>query len=81
MPVRTKKLAGLHYYVRDLELSRRLYVDRLGNTSVSLGHRIVASDDADVLYCDGNVVLVWIDRASGRAAAVPEAVRMACSPA
>ncbi len=34
MPVRIQKLAGLHYYVRDLELSRRLYVDRLGFSEV-----------------------------------------------
>ena len=63
------------------EVAIELYVERLGNTSVSIGHRIVAADDADVLYCDGNIVLVWINRATGRAAALPEAVRLACSPA
>ena len=41
--------------------------------------RIVDSKDASVLYCDGNVVMVWIDRTSGRAAQLPEAVRAACS--
>lgn len=61
------------------EVEIELFVERLGNTSVSIGHRIVAAADADVLYCDGNVVLVWIDRESGRAAPLPEAVREACS--
>lgn len=55
-----------------------LFVERLGNTSVSIGHRIVARDDASVLYCDGNVVMVWIDRGTGTAAPLPEAVRAAC---
>lgn len=63
------------------EVAIELFVERLGNTSVSIGHRIVAADDAGVLYCDGNVVMVWIDRDSGRAAPLPEAVRAACSPA
>jgi 4-hydroxyphenylpyruvate dioxygenase len=34
MSVRIQKLAGLHYYVGDLELSRRFYVDRLGFSEV-----------------------------------------------
>lgn len=63
------------------EVAIELFVERLGNTSVSIGHRIVAADDSDVLYCDGHVVLVWIDRDSGRAASLPDAVREACAPA
>lgn len=57
-----------------------LFVERLGNTSVSIGHRIVAAENADSLYCDGHVVLVWVDRSSGRSAPLPDAVRNACSP-
>lgn len=56
-----------------------LFVERLGNTSLTVGHRIVDADDADVLFCDGHVVMVWIDRDSGAAAALPEAVREACA--
>jgi acyl-CoA thioester hydrolase len=56
-----------------------LFVERLGNTSVSIGHRIVDAHDESVLYCDGNVVMVWIDRGTGRAAELPVAVREACS--
>ena len=56
-----------------------LFVERLGNTSLTIGHRIVDATDAGVLYCDGHVVMVWIDRDSGAAAALPDPVREACS--
>ena len=56
-----------------------LFVERLGNTSLTIGHRIVDAADAGVLYCDGHVVMVWIDRDSGAAAALPAPVRDACT--
>lgn len=55
-----------------------LSADRVGNTSLTLGHRIVSEDGA-TLYADGHVVMVWIDRASGRPTALPDAVRRAAS--
>lgn len=58
-----------------------LFVERLGNTSLTVGHRIVDAGDGNVLYCDGHVVMVWIDRDSGAAAPLPVAVREACSEA
>lgn len=61
------------------ELTIELFVERLGNTSVSIGHRIVDANDGAVLYCDGHVVMVWIDRGTGKAATLPVAVREACS--
>jgi len=61
------------------EVDIELFVERLGNTSVSIGHRIVDAHDESVLYCDGNVVMVWIDRGTGRAAELPVAVREACT--
>jgi acyl-CoA thioester hydrolase len=61
------------------EVAIELFVERMGNTSLSIGHRIVDARDPGVLYCDGQVVMVWIDRGSGRAAPLPEAVRTACS--
>lgn len=61
------------------EVVIELFVERLGNTSVSVGHRILAADDPGVLFCDGNVVMVWIDRQSGLAAPLPHAVREVCS--
>jgi acyl-CoA thioester hydrolase len=60
------------------EVEIELFVERLGNTSVTIGHRIVDANDDSVLFCDGNVVMVWIDRGTGRAAQLPEAVRLSC---
>ena len=55
-----------------------LFVERIGGSSLTIGHRIVDSKDGDTLYCDGNVVMVWIDRNTGRAAPLPATVRTAC---
>lgn len=61
------------------EVLVELFVERVGNSSVTIGHRIVGTGDGAPLYCDGNVVLVWIDRAGGQAAPLPAVVRAACS--
>ncbi|CAA9336419.1 MAG: Thioesterase superfamily [uncultured Lysobacter sp.] len=60
------------------EVMVELFVERIGNTSVTVGHRILDASDTDTVYCDGNVVMVWIDRQNGRAAPLPEAVQLAC---
>ncbi|MGJ7901338.1 acyl-CoA thioesterase [Lysobacter sp. 1R34A] len=60
------------------ELDIELFVERLGNTSLSIGHRIVGAADPSAVYCDGNVVLVWIHRETGQPAALPGPVRAAC---
>lgn len=52
-----------------------LLTERVGNTSLTLGHRIVDEDDR--LYADGHSVLVWIELASGRPVPLPDAVRAA----
>jgi acyl-CoA thioester hydrolase len=52
-----------------------LYVDRLGSSSVTIGHRIVDKDDGSLLYSDGNVVVVWMDTQTGKSAPLPEAIR------
>jgi acyl-CoA thioester hydrolase len=57
------------------EIFVELFTERLGNSSVTIGHRILATDGT--LHCDGHVVLVWIDRGSGRAIPLPEDVRHA----
>ena len=51
-----------------------LFASRIGNTSITIGHRIVSADRS-VLHADGDVVMVWIDRASGKPVPLPEAVR------
>ena len=63
------------------EIVVELFVERLGNTSLTIGHRILDRDDPAVLYADGNVVMVWIDKQRGQPAALPEAVRRACGAA
>ncbi|TNJ35141.1 acyl-CoA thioesterase [Arenimonas terrae] len=55
-----------------------LIAERAGNKSLTLGHRITAAGDRDVLYCDGHTILVWIDR-SGQSVLLPENVRAACA--
>ena len=52
-----------------------LYVERLGNSSVTIAHRIVDQNDPSVLYSDGNVVVVWMDTQTGKSAPLPEAIR------
>ncbi|MET0289734.1 MAG: thioesterase family protein [Pseudoxanthomonas sp.] len=57
------------------EIMVELFVERLGNSSVTIGHRITDVEDESVLYSDGNVVVVWIDTATGKSAPIPDAVR------
>ena len=52
-----------------------LFTEKLGNSSVVIGHRIMAEDGT--LHCDGNVVAVWVNRHDGRATPLPAAVRRA----
>jgi len=56
-----------------------LAATRIGTSSVTIAHRIVAEDDAGCLYADGEVVMVWIDPASGRSVPLPEPIRTACA--
>lgn len=52
-----------------------LLTERVGNTSLTLGHRIIGEDHR--LYADGHSVLVWIEMASGRPVSLPDTVRAA----
>ena len=60
-------------------LAVELRVERIGNTSLTLAHRIVAEHDAQYLYADGHSVLVWIDRVSAKPITLPDMVRAACA--
>jgi acyl-CoA thioester hydrolase len=53
------------------QLAIELRCARVGNSSLTLTHRIVDATDDTRLYCDGHVVMVWIDPASGKAVAIP----------
>ena len=55
-----------------------LFVERIGTESLTLGHRIVSSSEAGVLYADGNTVMVWVDR-DGQSVPLPEGIRGACA--
>ncbi len=52
-----------------------LFCEKLGNSSVTIGHRIVAGDGT--VHCDGSVVAVWVDRRSGKPTPLPDGVRSA----
>ena len=56
----------------------QLLCERVGNTSLTLAHRIVDNADRSIVYSDGHTVLVWIDTASSKPVALPEAIRRAC---
>ncbi|MEO5624755.1 MAG: thioesterase family protein [Dokdonella sp.] len=55
-----------------------LAVVRLGNSSLTLAHRIFDADDGERVYADGDAVIVWIDPGSGRSIPLPVAIRAAC---
>ena len=55
------------------DVAVELFAERIGNKSLTIGHRI-SSEDGGMLYADGHVVMVWIDRASGRPIPLPQIV-------
>lgn len=59
-------------------LQVELLVERIGNKSLTLGHRIVSASDPGLLYADGHTVMVWV-AGDGQSIPLPEAVRNACS--
>jgi len=69
-------------YRRQLAWPAQIVVElaptRVGNSSLTIAHRILAADDSACVYADGEVVMVWIDPAGGRSVALPEAIRDAC---
>lgn len=61
-------------------LAVELTCARTGNTSLTIGHRIV--DEAEgTVFADGHVVMVWIDRADGRPVPLPGFLREAAGSA
>lgn len=61
------------------EIDVLLTAERLGSSSMTIGNRIVARGDHACVYAEGNVVMVWIDPATGASVPLPEAIRSACS--
>ncbi|HEX7326229.1 MAG TPA: thioesterase family protein [Rhodanobacteraceae bacterium] len=56
-----------------------LICERLGNTSMTLGNRVVQHGVERCVYAEGNLVMVWMDPATGKAVPLPEAIRKACA--
>ncbi|MGH8125914.1 MAG: acyl-CoA thioesterase [Rhodanobacteraceae bacterium] len=61
------------------EIDVLLSCERLGNSSMTIGNRIVDRNDHACVYADGNVVMVWVDPATGAAVPLPSAIRAACA--
>ena len=59
------------------QLTVELFIERIGNSSLTMGHRLSSSKDAGVLYSDGSVVMVWIDTQTGKSVSLPEAIKAA----
>ncbi len=59
------------------QLQVQLFCERMGNSSMTIAHRVIDAERPDQLYCDGHVVMVWTDPASGKPVPVPEAIRSA----
>jgi acyl-CoA thioester hydrolase len=56
-----------------------LRCERLGNSSMTIAHRIIDASDATRLYSDGHVVMVWMNPATGKPVPLPSAIRVAAS--
>ncbi len=61
------------------EIVVELFVEKIGNSSLTMGHRMLSSADASVLYSDGNVVMVWIDTRTGQSVPLPEPIKAAAT--
>jgi acyl-CoA thioester hydrolase len=59
------------------QLCVELWCERMGNSSMTVGHRIVDEASGQQLYSDGNVVLVWMNPTSGKPVPLPDAIRQA----
>ena len=72
-------VSSLLNYKRPIEYPASVFVElfteRLGTSSVTLGHRIVAADGT--LHFDGHAVVVWVDRRNGKPTPLPAGVRRA----
>ncbi len=63
------------------QLHVELFCLRLGNSSMTIGHRIVDAEQPDKLYSDGHVVMVWMNPHTGKPVPLPQAIRDAVADA
>lgn len=68
-------------YRHPIEWPAQLQVElgcaRLGNSSMTISHRIVDAADAQRIYSDGHVVMVWMNPQTGKPVPLPQAIREA----
>lgn len=62
------------------EVLVKLFVERLGSSSITIGHHMFAGKPQR-LCCDGRVVLVWMDPTTGKPVPLPDAIREAVAAA
>lgn len=62
------------------QLQVELGCTRLGNSSITISHRIVDAVDAQRIYSDGHVVMVWMNPQTGKPVPLPQAIREAATP-
>lgn len=60
-------------------LRTELVVEKIGNSSMHISHRLVADADPEAVFARARVVLVWIERSSGRPTPIPQAFRIIAS--
>lgn len=61
------------------EIAVELFIEKVGGSSVTMGHRMLSAADSTVLYSDGNVVMVWVDTQTGKSVPVPETIKAAAT--
>jgi acyl-CoA thioester hydrolase len=72
--------SALHYRLPiawPAQLHVELHCERIGNSSLTLAHRIVDAADDSRLYSDGHVVMVWMNPTTGRPVPLPPTIRAA----
>ncbi|QDE40443.1 acyl-CoA thioesterase [Luteibacter pinisoli] len=57
------------------DIQIELYANRIGTSSMTVGHRIVDSDDATRIHADGSVTMVWVNTKTGRPVPLPQSIR------
>lgn len=59
----------------------KLYAGPPGRSSFTLYYELLSVADATIKYADGQTVMVWVDRASGKTQPLPDYVRKVLAPA
>jgi len=56
-------------------LDVRLYVGPAGRTSFPTYYELVSTEDENLIYADGQAIMVWTDRRAGTSRPVPDELR------